>query len=34
MCEIDIVMLFLMLASDAMMAMDCEEETSITIESS
>ena len=33
-CEIDVVMLFLMLASDATMAVDWEEEASITIESS
>ena len=32
--EIDVVMLFLMLASDATMAVDWEEEASITIESS
>ena len=34
MCEMDVAMSFLMLVSDAMMAMDCEEEASITIESS
>ena len=33
-CEMDVAMSFLMLVSDAMMAMDCEEEASITIESS
>ena len=34
MCEMDVAMSFLMLASDATMAMDCKEEASITIESS
>ena len=31
-CKIDVVMLFSMLASDAIMAVDWEEEASITIE--
>ena len=34
MCEMNVTMLFLMLASNATMAMDCEKEASITIESS
>jgi len=34
MCEMDVAMSFLILASDAMMAIDCKEETSIIIESS
>jgi len=34
MCEMDVAMLFLMLASNTMMAIDCEEEALITIESS
>ena len=33
-CEIDVVILFLMLASVAMMAMDCNKDKSITTESS
>ena len=34
MCEMEVAMLFLMLAPDVIMAMDCEKEASITIESS
>ena len=34
MYEMDVAMLFLMLASDVMIAMDCKEEALITIESS
>jgi len=33
-CEMDVAMSFLILASDTTMAMDCKNEASITIESS